>query len=93
MKMLNYDARTLILMNVKSAERQPVPDTYTKAQLRILRELIARKRIEKRFFDFVVSGLFDKSDWKTLDYNEMYLLIHVLAHYNYSDKKERASHE
>ncbi len=89
MKMMNYDARTLILMNVKSAERQPVPDTYSKAQLRILRELIARKKVEKRFFDFVVSGLFGKSDWKTLDYNEMYLLIHVLANYNYNNKKER----
>jgi len=90
---MNYDTKTLILMNVKSVERQPVPDTFTKAQLRILRELIARKKIEKRFFNFVVSGLFDKSDWKTLDYSEMYLLIHVLANYNYNDKKERASHE
>ena len=89
MKQLNYDVRSLILMNVKSAERPPVPDTYTRSQYRVLCKVIIQKRIEKRFFDFIVSGLFKKTDWKTLTYGEMYELIYTLSHYDYNNKEER----
>ena len=88
MKALNYDTRTLIMMNVKPAEKQPLPDTYTKSQYRILRNLVIQKKIEKRFFDFIMSGLFGKTDWKTLDYSEMYTLIYVLTNYNYGKGEE-----
>lgn len=87
MKQLNYDMRTLIMQNVRTAENKPLPDTYTRSQYRILCKLIVQKKIEKRFFDFVVSGLFGKADWKTLDYSEMYTLIYVLTNYKY--EKER----
>lgn len=87
MKQLNYDMRTLIMQNVRTAEKKPLPDTYTRSQYRILRKLIVQKKIEKRFFDFIVSGLFGKTDWKTLDYSEMYTLIYVLTNYKY--EKER----
>lgn len=89
MKQLNYDMKSLILMNVKSAEKQPLPDTYTRSQYRILRNLVIQKRIEKRFFDFIMSGLFDKTDWKTLNYSEMYTLIYVLSNYNYRKGEEK----
>lgn len=87
MKALNYDTRTLIMMNVKSAEKQPLPEHFTKSQYRILRNLIIQKRIEKRLFDFIISGLFEETDWKKLDYSQMYTLIHVLTNYDF--KKER----
>lgn len=87
MKLMNYDKRTLIMQNVKSVERQPLPDTYTQSQFRILCNLIKRKHIQKPFFDFIVSGLFEVADWKKLDYLQMYTLIYVLTNLDY--EKER----
>ncbi len=52
MKLMNYDKRTLIMQNVKSAEKNPTPDKYTKTQYRILCNLIKRKHIQKPLFDF-----------------------------------------
>lgn len=89
MKQLNYDMRSLILMNVKSAEKQPLPDTYSRSQYRILRKLIVQKRITEKFFRFIISGLFEKTDWKTLNYSEMYTLIYVLSNYNYRKGEEK----
>lgn len=89
MKQLNYDMRSLILMNVKSAEKQPLPDTYSRSQYRILRKLIVQKRITEKFFRFIISGLFEKTDWKTLSYSEMYTLIYVLSNYNYRKGEEK----
>ena len=83
MKQLNYDVKTLIMQNVRTAKKNPTPDTYTRSQYRILRKLIVQKKIEKRFFDFIISGLFEKTDWKTLDCSEMYTLIYVLTNYDY----------
>ncbi len=89
MKALNYDTRTLIMMNVKTAEKKPLPEHFTKSQYRILRNLIIQKKIEKGFFDFVISGLFAETDWKKLDYSQMYTLIHVLTNYNYRKGEEK----
>ena len=91
MKLVNYDKQTLIMQNVKSAERPPMPEHFSKSQYRILRNLIIQKKIEKRFFDFIISGLFEKTDWKTLNYSEMFTLIHVLTFYDY--EKDRKRHE
>lgn len=87
MKALNYDIKSIILQNIKSAEKQPLPEHFTKSQYRILRNLIIQKKIEKRFFDFIISGLFEETDWKKLDYSQMYTLIYVLINYDF--KKER----
>ena len=84
---MNYDKQYLIMQNVRPAKRQPVPDTFTRSQYRILRDIIQRKHIKKQFFDFVISGLFEVTDWKKLDYSQMYTLIYVLTNYNY--EKER----
>lgn len=87
MKLMNFDKRYLIMQNVKSVKRQPVSDTFTRSQYRILYSLIQRKHIKKQFFDFIVSGLFEETDWKKLNYLQMYMLIHVLTNWDY--KKER----
>lgn len=89
MKQLNYDTRTLIMRNVKTVERPQTPDSFTKAQYRILRNLIVQKKIQKRFFDFILSGLFGLTDWKKLNYQQMYTLIFVLTNYDYNHKKEK----
>lgn len=91
MKLLNYDERTLIMQNVRSAVRE-VPPTYTKAQYKILCRLIIQKHISKQFFKFLLSKLYELSDWKDLNYKQMYELIHILTYYNYY-KKEGANHE
>lgn len=83
MKLMNYDPKTLILQNVKSAEKYPLPDTYTRSQYRILCNLIQRKHIKKQSFDFIVSGLFGVTDWKKLNYKQMYTLIHILINWDY----------
>ena len=88
LKQLNYDVRTIILQNVRTAERPAMPQHFTKSQYKILCSLIIQKKIEKRFFDFILSGLFGKTDWKTLDYSEMYTLIYVLTNYNYGKGEE-----
>lgn len=91
MKLLNYDKRALIMQNVKSVEKNPTPDKYTQTQYRILCNLIQRKHIKKQFFDFIISGLFDVTDWKRLNYSQMYTLIYVLTNWDY--EKERKRHE
>ena len=82
MKLLNYDNRELIMRNVRSTQKE-VPDTFTKRQYQILCNLIRQKKISKRFFEFLLIQLYDTTDWKTLNYSEMYQLIHVLTFYNY----------
>ena len=90
MKLLNYDSQSLILMNVKTVEKQPTPTHYSRAQVQILRNLVKRKPISKEFFDFVVLEMFGKKDWKELNYGEMYSLIYILTHFDYKTGKERA---
>lgn len=82
MKLLNYDRRELILQNVRNVEKE-VPATYTKSQYRILCNLIRQKHITKQFFDFLLLQLYDLTDWRELDYSQMYQLIHVLTYWNY----------
>ena len=89
MKLINYDREYLIMKNVKSVERQPTPEHYSKAQFQILCNLIRQKPISKQFFDFIVLEIFNKEDWKKLSYDEVYKLIHILTFYNYEKEKER----
>ena len=83
MKLVNYDERTLILQNLRPSTRQ-VNKTYTKAQYRILCNLIRQKRITEPFFMLVISSLYGLNDWKQLNYEEMYELIHILTYYDYT---------
>lgn len=83
MKLVNYDERTLILQNLRPVTRQ-VNKTYTKAQYCILCNLIRQKRITKPFFMLVLSSLYGLNDWKKLNYNKMYQLIHILTFYDYT---------
>lgn len=83
MKLVNYDERTLILQNLRPVTRQ-VNNTYTKAQYRILCNLIRQKRITESFFMLVLSSLYGLNDWKQLNYEEMYELIHILTYYDYT---------
>ena len=87
MKLLNYDHQELIMQNVRSVKRE-IPTTYTLSQYRILCNLIRQKRITKQFFDFLLLQLFDLADWKQLDYQQMYLLIHVLTFWNYENGRK-----
>ena len=87
MKVLNYDSRTLIMQNVKTAKKEQIPATFTLCQYRILCNLIRQKHIKKEFFYFLLSELYGLSDWRELSYPEMYELIHILTFYNY--EKER----
>ncbi len=87
MKLMNYDERTLILQNLRPVTEQQVNKTYTKAQYRILCNLIRQKRITEPFFMLVLSSLYGLDDWKQLSYEEMYELIHILTFYDYT--KER----
>lgn len=82
MKLLNYDTHTLIMQNVRSVAKE-LPPTYTKSQYRILCNLIRQKHITKQFFDFLLLQLYDISDWRELDYSQMYQLIHILTYWNY----------
>ena len=90
MKLLNYDAKTLIMQNVRSTVRE-IPETYTPAQYQILCRLIRQKGITKDFFYFLLEQLYHLSDWKQLGYSQMYELIHILTYFDY--KKECVSHE
>ena len=90
MKLMNYDPKTLIYQNVRTRVQdvEEKSQTYTKKQYDILCRLIVQKGITKQFFSFILSSLFDEvTDWKQLDYSQMYELIHVLTFYNY--EKER----
>ena len=82
MKLLNYDRRDLILQNVRSVTRE-VPVTYTKSQYRILCNLVRQKHITRQFFDFLLLQLYGLTDWKQLNYSQMYDFIHVLTFYDY----------
>lgn len=82
MKLLNYDRRELILQNVRSVTRE-IPPTYTKSQYRILCNLIRQKHIKKEFFNFLLLQLYGLTDWKQLNYSQMYDFIHVLTFYDY----------
>ena len=91
LKQLNYDVRTIILQNVRTAERPAMPQHFTKSQYKILCNLIRQKGIEKRFFDFLLAELYNLSDWKQLNYKQMYELIHVLTFWDYQTEKERTN--
>lgn len=82
MKLLNYDHRELIMQNVRTITRE-VPPTYTKSQYYILCNLIRKKRITKQFFDFLLMQLYDLTDWKQLNYSQMFELIHILTYFDY----------
>lgn len=82
MKLLNYDNRTLILQNVRQ-KNQEQPSTYTSCQYQILCNLIRQKKITKQFFEFLLSQLYGLSDWKQLNYSQMYEFIHILTFYDY----------
>lgn len=84
MKLVNYDERTLILQNLRPVIEQQVNKTYTKAQYRILCNLIRQKRITEPFFMLVISSLYGVNNWKQLNYEEMYQLIHILTFYDYT---------
>lgn len=84
MKLVNYDERTLILQNLRPGTKQQVNKTYTKAQYRILCNLIRQKRITEPFFMLLLSSLYGLNNWKQLNYEEMYELIHILTYYDYT---------
>lgn len=88
MKLMNYDTKYLIMQNVRSNTKE-VPSTYTPCQYQILRRLIRQKKITKQFFDFLLLHLYDLSDWKQLDYQQMYNLIHVLTFYDYTKELKK----
>ena len=83
MKLINYDTKYLIMQNVRSNTKE-VPSTYTPCQYQILCRLIRQKKITKQFFDVLLMHLYNLSDWKQLDYQQMYNLIHVLTFYDYT---------
>ena len=91
MKLMNYDAKTLIYQNVRSSvqEVKEVSQTYTKKQYDILCRLIQQKKVTEQFFNFLLESLFELKDWKQLNYKQMYELIHVLTFWNYQSEKER----
>ncbi len=83
MKLMNYDREYLIMSNLRTVESQPMPSSHTKAQYKILCNLIIQKKISRKFFEFIVSELYGVNDWKQLDYAQTYQLIHVLTFYDY----------
>ena len=91
MKLMNYDTKTLIYQNVRSRVQdvQEKPQTYTKTQYSILCRLIRQKEITEQFFNLILSSLFEITDWKQLNYEQMYELIHVLTFWNFQTEKER----
>lgn len=92
MKLVNFDAKTLIYQNLRSGvqEVKEKPQTFTKKQYDILCRLIQQKKITKQFFGFILSSLFDEiTDWKQLNYKQMYELIHILTFWDYQTEKER----
>ena len=82
---MNYDHKELIMQNVRRITRE-VPTTYTKSQYYILCKLIRQKRITKQFFNFLLLQLFDLSDWRQLNYLQMYELIHILTYLDYEKR-------
>lgn len=82
MKLLNYDTRTLIFQNLRPTIKE-TPVSYSKAQYRILYRIIIQKKISEEFFIFMLSKLYGLSDWKKLNYEQMYELIYILSHWDY----------
>lgn len=82
MKLMNYDTKYLIMQNVQSTTKE-VPNTYTLCQYQILCKLIRQKKITRQFFEFLLLYLYDLTDWRQLNYQQMYELIHVLTYFNY----------
>ena len=82
MKLLNYDTKYLIMQNLKFVTKE-TPTNYTKAQYKLLCRIIVQKHITKQFFEFILRELYNTSDWKQLNYSQMYQLIFVLNHWNY----------
>ena len=92
MKLMNFDRKTLIYQNVRSSVQdvEEKPQTFTKRQYDVLCRLIQQKKISKQFFSFILSSLFDEvTDWKQLDYKQMYELIHILTFWNYQTETEK----
>ena len=84
MKQLNYDTKYLIYQNLKiKFVEQYVPVKYSQAQYRLLCRIIKQRHITKEFFDFLMVQLFDFTDWKNLNYKQMYQLIFILINWNY----------
>lgn len=93
MKLMNYDKKDLIYQNMRAdvQRAQKKPQTYTKTQYSILCRLIQQKKVTEQFFNFLLESLFELKDWKQLNYEQMYELIHVLIFWNYQTKKERTN--
>lgn len=91
MKLMNYNARTLIYRNLRSDVREvkEMPQTFTKRQYDILCRLIQQKKVTEQFFNFLLESLFESKDWKQLSYEQMYELIHVLTFWNYQTEAEK----
>lgn len=70
------------MQNVKTTTRA-IPSTYTPCQYKLLCRLIKQNKVSKQFFYFLLSQIYDLSDWKQLNYQQMYQLIHVLTFYDY----------
>lgn len=90
MKLLNYDKKDLIYQNLRTTKNKPISESYTESQYKILCNLIRQKKIEKRFFDFLLSELYNLSNWKELTYEQMYELIHILTFWNYEKERKKA---
>jgi len=88
MKLLNYDVRTLVKQNLSPTVKEKPSIGYSKAQYRILCRIIIQKRITETFFTFLLYQLYDLSDWKKLNYEQMYELIHILSHWDYSKESK-----
>lgn len=86
MKQINFDARTLLLQNIRQPEKSPEPTGITKTQYEYLCKLIKRKKITKPFFEFLLSELYREKDWRRLSYQQMYELIHILTYYDYKNR-------
>ena len=91
MKLMNYDPKTLIYQNVRADVQkvQEKPQTYTQAQFKILCRLIKQKKVTRQFFDFLLESLFELKDWKQLNYEQMYELVHILTFWDYQIETEK----
>ena len=59
LKQLNYDVRTIILQNVRTAERPAMPQHFTKSQYKILCSLIHDGRLRSGSFILACRGCLD----------------------------------
>lgn len=90
MKLMNYEPRTLIYQNVRADIREvcEMPQNFTQTQIKILRRLIQQKKVTEQFFVFLLESLFEITDWKQLNHEQMYELIHVLTFWNYEKARK-----